>query len=116
MYDKIDSELEDLRILCCSNCKESKKEKDDDCPGCLNELDMMKLNQLNAQTALKCLLNMNSEFNLDEKIVLVSIENMYIFFTKYLDLLQLHDIKRPFQDYNNYEEALKQLLNLINIK
>lgn len=114
LYDKIESKLETLSIF-CSECKKI-NEDIDECTGCLYEYDNFMLHHHNAQTALRNFLNINSDFDLNEKVVVTTIENIMNFFCIYLDLLYSHDVQRPFQDYNNYEEAIKQLLNLINIK
>ena len=114
IYDKIVNQLEMIKIL-CYECKKSNFDRLE-CIECLSEYDNMKLHQHNAQIALRNFLNINSDFDLNDKVMVTTIENVMGFFCKYLDLLYLHDVPRPFQDYNNYEEAIKQLLNLINIK
>lgn len=114
LYEKIDNQLEMLKLL-CYECKNKNSDRYE-CTDCLSQYDNMKLHQHNAQTALRNFLNINSDFDLNDKVIVTSIENMMRFFCKYLDLLHLHEVQRPFQDYNNYEEAIKQLLNLINIK
>ncbi|CAF0717739.1 unnamed protein product [Brachionus calyciflorus] len=112
LYDKIESDLEKNKIL-CNDCKSWLVK---DCNLCLAELDNMKLHQLNAQTALNSFLNINSDFSQGDKVVVTTVENIFGYFCKYLELLYSHDVKRPFQEFNNYEEAIKQLLNLVNIK
>lgn len=113
-YENIPSDFSQLDIKCLECRKGNSDAKE--CSKCLNELDFLKLNQLNAQQSLKSLLNFNSSINLSDKSIMNRVENIFDFYCKYLELLTWHKVKRPFQDFNNYEEALKQCLNVINLK
>jgi hypothetical protein len=114
LYDKLESVLNAANVA-CDSCKASGKKKKE-CDACTIELDNVKLVQLNAQMGLNALLKFNARMDLNEEKVELLIRDIYNYYCKYLQTLDAHRIKRPFREYNNYEEALKQLLNLINIK
>ena len=126
LYDKLVNGLSSSNVI-CEGCRGSSsssssggggglKSRNADCSACIAELDNLKLAQLNAQVGLSGLLKFNAQIDLNEKRIENVIRDIFAHYCAYLQLLSSSGIKRPFQDYNNFEEALKQLLNLINLK
>jgi hypothetical protein len=95
--------------LKCSKCKENGGR----CVDCENELDNAMLVQVTAQQALKLLLNFDSSIDINDKNTRIKLSLIYEQFATYLKLLEKYKVKKPTQDYNNYEEPFKQCLNLI---
>ncbi len=114
LFDKLEHVLHSSFVV-CDACKSEKKRKTD-CEACIAQLDNVKLLQLDAQMGLNALLKFNHRMDLSDPALEKFIKDIYGYYCKYLQALDTEKIKRPFRDYNNYEEALKQLLNLINIK
>jgi hypothetical protein len=112
LYDKIPHELSS-NLVKCQTCR---VKKTPECTQCLSDLDNLNLLQLNAQQSLRTLLKFTGQTDLSNAQVETIVHDIYENYTKYLTALDLVKIKRPFQDYNNFEEAFKQLLNLINTK
>ena len=116
LYAKIPSELNLSNFKCYSCLKDPNAKKSGECSKCQIELDEVKLEQHAAQQSLKQLLLFNSSTDLANEQVVAKLEKIYETFCEYIGTLESRKIKRPFQDFNNYEEALKQCLNLIHMK
>jgi hypothetical protein len=56
------------------------------------------------------------DVDLTEEAVVRKLEAGFENYCTYIKKLEKLGMTRPFQDYNNYEEAIKQCLNLINLK
>ena len=114
LYGQLESDLNMVRkSIKCDDCKKTNK-NDSECNDCIKEFDNLLLEQLNAKTNLKAMLKFNLSTDIEDDNVRKRIEDMYESFSKYLNLLEQKGIKRPFQDYNSYQEALKQCVNFIN--
>lgn len=114
LYDKLLFEL-NTDIIKCSECR-SKKSSLKDCDKCLQKLDEIKLYQHNSQQSLRNLLAYTKDYSLDEESTIRKISEGFTNFCTYIKQLELNRVKRPYQDFNNNEEAIKQCLNLINLK
>ena len=114
LYDSIPKDLKALGIK-CNECK-IKKTAVKNCSGCENEFDNLKMHQYQAESSLGNFLFIKKKLNLTDLNTMKQVDTMFENWYSYLQLLESHQIKRPFQDFNNYQEALKQLLNLIYMK
>ena len=111
LYDDIPKDLSKLDIL-CRECK-NKKAKSKNCTKCANEMDNLRMHQYQSQERLANFLMIKQKLVLTNIDTMKRIDGMFETWYNYLGLLENNEVKRPFQDYNNYQEALKQLLNLI---
>lgn len=116
LYDNIPHQLTSTLVKCEQCRKADDKNRKVECSGCMADLDNLNLLQLNAQMGLKGLLRFSAEVDLNNSKIESLIHDIFEHYCKYLQTLDDKHIVRPFRDYNNFEEALKQLLNLINIK
>jgi SET and MYND domain-containing protein 4 len=115
-YAKIPNDLNVSNFKCVECMTKSNKVKVGECPKCEIELDNLRLEQLAANQCLKTLLAFNRATNLEDQKIKNKIHDMFEAFCKYMQKLESYKIKRPFQDYNSYEEALKQCLNFIHMR
>ena len=115
-YAKIPTDLSLANFKCVECLSNPNLLKVGECPKCEIELDNLKLEQLAAQQSIKIMLQFNGNTRLDDDVIKNKVQNTFEIFCKYLKKLESYKIKRPFQDYNSYEEALKQLLNFIHMK
>ena len=76
----------------------------------------MKLEQVKSHEALKVLLAFNLRVVLSDASIVSKIERLYGQFVAYVERLQARGVRKPFRDYNVYEEALKQCINFINMR
>lgn len=114
LYDDIPKELNKISIF-CEDCK-NKQNKSKNCTKCANELDNLRMHQYQSQEKLANFLMIKQKLTLTNIDTMKRIDGMFETWYNYLNLLEKTKVKRPFQDYNNYQEALKQLLNLIYMK
>lgn len=113
-FDKLPSELHTLNLkLKCNECKKLKKPVAE-CADCQLEFDNLLLQQLAAQQSMKALLKFNLSTDIEDEPVQTKLEEIYESFCSYMKKLEQCGVKRPFQDYNIYQEALKQTINFIN--
>lgn len=80
------------------------------------DLDLVRMYQYEAQNSLANFLMIKRKLDLTHIDTMKRVDSLFENWYNYLALLEKHKVKRPFQDYNNYQEALKQLLNLIYMK
>ena len=113
-YDQIPNDLLKLSVK-CNECKMAKK-KSKNCSNCEMQMDELRLDQTNAKQSLKGLLSFNWNVDLADPATQGGISIVFEAFCKYLHNLHSLGVKRPFQDYNNFEEAIKQCLNLVHLK
>lgn len=113
LYDQIKDAMEYNKFI-CNTCQEPIEDDIDsikkDC--CKKRLKMASIEKSNlqksktdAQKALKSLFDSKFGFNL---------EGACQAFTSYLSLMDTYIETRPFRDYNNSQEALKQVFNLMS--
>lgn len=111
LYDNINNNIKDLRFKCdkCQRPVDEIQEKPLDC--CLLFLDRLKTvknalekNKKNCQKALKSLL--------EDKLNYTKLNEHVETFSKYLELIDSFIANKPFQDYNDCQEAIKQCFNL----
>lgn len=95
---------------------EKKKSAVKGCAKCENEMDHVRMYQYQSQDSLANFLFIKQKLTLTNVDTMKRIDTMFENWYNYLALLEKNKVKRPFQDYNNYQEALKQLLNLIYMK
>lgn len=114
LYDQIPKELGKAGIL-CDGCHK-KKQPEKNCDKCSNELDHVRMYQYQSQDSLANFLMIKQALRLTHVDTMKRVDSMFENWYNYLALLEKHKVKRPFIDYNNYQEALKQLLNLIYMK
>ena len=115
-YAKIPNDLNLSNFKCVECLKSPNIVRVGECPKCEIELDNLRLEQLAANQSLKILLSFNGATNLEDQKIKNKIHDMFEAFCKYLQKLESYKIKRPFQDYNSYEEAMKQCLNFIHFR
>ena len=115
-YAKIPSDLSLANFKCVACLSDPSSSRVGECAKCEIELDNLRLEQLAAQQCIKKLLLFNANSDLDDENTKSRIQEIYTTFCRYLQKLNAYKIKRPFQDYNSYEEALKQCLNFIHSK
>lgn len=114
LYDEIPKELSKAGII-CDECRK-KKSAVKGCAKCENEMDHVRMYQYQSQDSLANFLFIKQKLTLTNVDTMKRIDTMFENWYNYLALLEKNKVKRPFQDYNNYQEALKQLLNLIYMK
>lgn len=114
LYDSIPKDLGNAGITCdqCKKCEKAVK----GCDKCANELDKVRMYQYQAQDSLANFLFIKKQLVLTNIDTMKRVDTLFENWYNYLAILEKHNVKRPFQDYNNYQEALKQLLNLIYMK
>ena len=114
LFEKIPNNLREVGIKCndCKLLKEPKK----GCSGCDNELDGVKVFQFLCEQSIGNLLMYRESIEIDEAPVQKRIALIYDAFCEYLQILDETNIKKPFRDINDYQEALKQCANLIHLK
>jgi len=114
LYDGIPKDLAKAGVRCqeCAKAKTATK----GCAKCANELDHMRMMQYQAQEALANFLFIKQKLVLTNPETMKRVDGLFECWYNYLGLLEKHRVKRPFVDFNNYQEALKQLLNLIYMK
>lgn len=100
----------------CQECRDKGKASSKDCIGCVSELDNLKLIQFNAQQSLQALLAFKADVDLSDQAIVRKVQSGFENYCKYITSLEKFNVTRPFQDYNNYEEAIKQCLNLISLR
>lgn len=115
MYDEIPKELSKAGVR-CAECAKIKGAAVRGCAKCANELDHMRMVQYQAQEALSNFLFIKQKLVLTNADTMKRVDGLFECWYNYLGLLEKHKVKRPFVDFNNYQEALKQLLNLIYMK
>lgn len=114
LYDSIPKELSSAGIM-CDECK-GKAKAAKGCDKCANELDKVRMYQYQAQESLANFLFIKKQLVLTNVDTMKRVDTLFENWYNYLGILEKHKVKRPFQDFNNYQEALKQLLNLIYMK
>jgi SET and MYND domain-containing protein 4 len=113
LFEKIPNDFKAIGIRCseCNNEKDAKK----GCSACENELDSVRVFQYLSEKAIDNLLVLRESLELNELPTQKKIALIYDSFCEYLQVLDEYKIKRPFRDINDYQEALKQCLNLIHL-
>ncbi len=114
LYEGIPKELNQAGVKCEDCLKKAVAAKG--CGKCANELDNVRMVQYQAQEALGNFLFIKQKLLLTNADTMKRVDGLFESWYNYLGLLEKHKVKRPFVDYNNYQEALKQLLNLIYMK
>ena len=114
LYDALRPVTIDKTNVKCLTCRSGKPKSD--CIDCVSEIDNLKLVQFNAETSLKNMLALPKDVDLENEEVMRRLEAGFGNFCFYIRALENFKIPRPIQDYNNNEEAIKQCLNLINLK
>ena len=112
LYEALPAAQFDKLNIKCKECKKSSK----DCHACLAEMDNLKLLQYNAEQSLKGMLDLKQNFDIGDEVMVRKLQSGFENCCKYVKALEDFKVPRPFQDYNNNEEAIKQCLNLINLK
>lgn len=116
LYEALPSASFEKCNIRCGTCQKKENEKNKDCNGCISEVDNLKLLQFNAQQSLKALLDFKKEMDLRDNATIRKLQTGFQNYCIYIKAMEGFKIPRPFQDYNNYEEAIKQSLNLINLR
>jgi SET and MYND domain-containing protein 4 len=119
LYENIPNQLS-VHICKCVSCrktpaKNKSNRNEDPCIQCEMLLDEVKMHQYAAQQSLTEMLRINSDINLRSEPIRRKVAKFYESFCTYLEILNKCEICKPFQEYNNYEEALKQCLNIVRI-
>lgn len=114
LYEQIPTELNKAGIS-CEDCRKLKTPSKG-CQKCANELDHVRMYQYQSQEALGNFLFIKQKLKLTNADTMKRVDGFFESWYNYLALLEKHGVKRPFVDFNNYQEALKQLLNLIYMK
>lgn len=114
LFEKIPNNLKQVGIRCddCKPLKEAKKE----CPNCDNEFDSVKVFQFLCEQSIGNLLMYRESIELDNEVTQKRVALIYDAFCEYLQILDEANIKKPFRDVNDYQEALKQCANLVHLK
>lgn len=123
-YDRLPVSVLDRTRIKCSKCRlleSNKKERgegggDAECTNCIADLDNLKLLQFNSEQSLKAMLAFPKDIDLNNDDVMRKLDTGFGNYCAYIKALESFSVMRPFQDYNNNEEAIKQCLNLINLK
>ena len=119
LYAHLPSELDALDLRCDECVQQGRRGNgggQEECTACLREADNMKLEQVKSHEALKVLLAFNLRVVLSDASIVSKIERLYGQFVAYVERLQARGVRKPFRDYNVYEEALKQCINFINMR
>lgn len=114
LYEKIPSDITRINII-CPECK-TQGRATPGCSQCENELDSVRVFQFLSEKGLGNLLCFRDTVDLQEVQTQKKVALIYDSFCEYLQILDEYDIKRPFREINDYQEALKQCLNLVHMK
>lgn len=114
LFDKIPNDMRAINLKCldCKNDANAPRE----CSRCDNELDSVRVFQFLSEKAIGNLLCYRESIDLTETATQKKVALIYDSFCEYLQILDENKIKRPFRDVNDYQEALKQCINLIHLK